>query len=147
MIGAQHYTKKMPAEKLALLIDSLKLPAVILGGPGDVKEAEEIGTLSKKSDIVNLAGKVSLDHSARVVNMSEAVITHDTGLMHIAAAYGKKIISIWGNTIPEFGMYPYQPDPASRMFGVEASSLPALYQDRLSAVSKKTFPMYDGTGR
>jgi ADP-heptose:LPS heptosyltransferase len=35
------------------------------------------------------------------------VITHDTGMMHIAAAFQKKIISIWGNTIPEFGMYPY----------------------------------------
>jgi heptosyltransferase-2 len=36
------------------------------------------------------------------------VFTHDTGLMHIAAAFRKKIYSIWGNTIPEFGMYPYR---------------------------------------
>ena len=27
--------------------------------------------------------------------------------MHIAAAFKKKIISVWGNTVPEFGMYPY----------------------------------------
>jgi ADP-heptose:LPS heptosyltransferase len=36
--------------------------------------------------------------------------------MHIAAAFNKKIISLWGNTIPEFGMYPYQPDPESVVF-------------------------------
>jgi ADP-heptose:LPS heptosyltransferase len=30
--------------------------------------------------------------------------------MHIAAAFKKEIISIWGNTIPEFGMYPYYGD-------------------------------------
>ena len=34
-------------------------------------------------------------------------------MMHIAAAFHKKIISIWGNTIPEFGMYPYKPHPDS----------------------------------
>jgi ADP-heptose:LPS heptosyltransferase len=41
------------------------------------------------------------------------VLTNDTGLMHIAAAFRKKILSFWGNTIPEFGMSPYQPDPVS----------------------------------
>jgi ADP-heptose:LPS heptosyltransferase len=29
--------------------------------------------------------------------------------MHVAAALHKKIISVWGNTIPEFGMEPYMP--------------------------------------
>jgi ADP-heptose:LPS heptosyltransferase len=29
--------------------------------------------------------------------------------MHIAAAFRQKIIVIWGNTVPEFGMYPYLP--------------------------------------
>jgi ADP-heptose:LPS heptosyltransferase len=29
--------------------------------------------------------------------------------MHIAAAYKKEIVSFWGNTVPEFGMYPYMP--------------------------------------
>jgi ADP-heptose:LPS heptosyltransferase len=38
--------------------------------------------------------------------------------MHIAAAFKKKIISVWGNTIPEFGMYPYQTDPDSVMVQV-----------------------------
>ena len=28
-------------------------------------------------------------------------------MMHIAAAFQKEIVSIWGNTIPEFGMYPF----------------------------------------
>jgi hypothetical protein len=35
------------------------------------------------------------------------MITHDTGLMHIAAAFQKPVVSIWGNTVPAFGMYPY----------------------------------------
>ncbi|RTQ44044.1 glycosyl transferase, partial [Hymenobacter gummosus] len=31
-----------------------------------------------------------------------------TGQMHIAAAFRKEIISVWGNTVPEFGMYPFR---------------------------------------
>jgi heptosyltransferase-2 len=29
--------------------------------------------------------------------------------MHIAAAFRKKMVSVWGNTVPAFGMYPYMP--------------------------------------
>jgi ADP-heptose:LPS heptosyltransferase len=59
--------------------------------------------------ILNGCGIYSLHQSASLVEQSSLVITHDTGLMHIAAAFKKKIVSIWGNTIPEFGMYPYLP--------------------------------------
>jgi ADP-heptose:LPS heptosyltransferase len=38
--------------------------------------------------------------------------------MHIASAYKKKIFSIWGNTIPEFGMYPYLPGKGSKIIEV-----------------------------
>jgi heptosyltransferase-2 len=48
-----------------------------------------------------------LNESADLVRKSKLIITHDTGLMHIAAAFKKKIISVWGNTVPGFGMYPY----------------------------------------
>ena len=60
--------------------------------------------------IFNACGKFSLNQSAALVKNSIRVITHDTGLMHIAAAFKKDIISVWGNTVPEFGMYPYTSD-------------------------------------
>ncbi len=122
VIGAQHYTKKLPTEKLAELVDNLDKPAVILGGPGDEIQAGEILSQSRQSNIVNLAGKISLDHSALIIKNAGVVITHDTGLMHIAAAYGKKVLSVWGNTIPGFGMYPYQAHPSSRIFEVNGLS-------------------------
>ena len=59
--------------------------------------------------LLNLCGKLNLPKSAAAVKHAHAVITADTGLMHIAAAFHKKIISVWGNTVPELGMYPFLP--------------------------------------
>ena len=63
-------------------------------------------------------GQCNMGQSASLIRQANVIISHDTGLMHIAAAFKKKIISIWGNTIPEFGMYPYHPHPDSNMVQV-----------------------------
>jgi ADP-heptose:LPS heptosyltransferase len=39
--------------------------------------------------------------------------------MHIAAAYHKKILSVWGNTVPEFGMSPYKPEKGSEILEIK----------------------------
>ncbi|HAX96369.1 MAG TPA: glycosyl transferase, partial [Prolixibacteraceae bacterium] len=62
--------------------------------------------------------KTTINQSACLIKSAELVLTNDTGLMHIAAAFRKKILSFWGNTIPGFGMSPYQPDPGSVMLQV-----------------------------
>jgi len=72
-----------------------------------------------KGIVYNACGKFSINQSASLVQQARMVISHDTGLMHIAAAFKKKIISLWGNTIPEFGMFPYFPDENSRIIQVE----------------------------
>ena len=118
-IGGQHFTKKAPPEKLAVLCEQLDLPVIILGGSEDETAAQLIIRISSNKNITSLAGKLRLNQSAFIIKRSAAVITHDTGLMHIAAAYKKRIISIWGNTIPEFGMYPYLPGDGSRILEVK----------------------------
>lgn len=107
VIGAQHGTKRLPLEKLIELCLKIKYPIVLLGGPEDNKRGEEIARMAG-AHVFNACGSFKLDQSAFLVKMSEQVISHDTGLMHIAAAFNKPILSIWGNTIPGFGMYPYQ---------------------------------------
>jgi ADP-heptose:LPS heptosyltransferase len=57
--------------------------------------------------VLNSCGKLSLHESAYTVSQSSTLITHDTGLMHIAAAFKRPIVSVWGNTVPEFGMTAY----------------------------------------
>jgi len=105
-IGAALNTKKMPMHKLATLCAGINHPTILLGG----KEDAANGALIAESDphkIYNACGKFSINESADIVRRSKFIITHDTGLMHIAAAFNKPMISIWGNTVPEFGMTAY----------------------------------------
>lgn len=105
-IGGQHATKRLPLHKLKELANSISSPIVLLGGKEDIQTAELI-TATNPSNIQNFCGSLSLHQSAYVLSKAATVVTHDTGLMHIAAAFQRQIVSIWGNTIPEFGMTPY----------------------------------------
>jgi len=105
-IGAAHNTKKLPAHKLKQLCSLIDHPIILLGGKEDVALATEI-VLTDPIKIYNACGKFNLNESADLVRKSKLLITHDTGLMHIAAALRKPTISVWGNTVPQFGMYAY----------------------------------------
>jgi len=108
-IGGRHYTKLFPEEKIIAVCNGTALPVLLLGGPEDKERGERIVKLTG-SHVVNGCGKFSISQSASLVRQSQLVITNDTGMMHIAAAFHKPIISIWGNTVPAFGMYPYLPE-------------------------------------
>ena len=104
-IGAKFDTKRLPKEQIKNVVGKIKGNVVLLGGEIDVKMGEVI---AKEYDhVTSLCGKLNLNQSASVIEQSKKVISHDTGLMHIAAAFKKPIVSIWGNTVPEFGFYPY----------------------------------------
>lgn len=121
-IGAQHNTKRLPLEKMCKILQQLNLPVVLLGGKEDVAAAEFIQeTVGEK--VFNGCGKFNLNQSASMVKQSNVLLTHDTGLMHIGAALGTSIVSVWGNTIPEFGMYPYYPNHPEKFVIVENNEL------------------------
>ncbi len=122
VIGAQHFTKKMPEHKLAELIGLLPLPVVIIGGPEDAAIGERLAQTDPEK-AWSACGKYNLFGSASLIKQSRAVISHDTGMMHIAAALQKPIVSLWGNTIPEFGMYPYLPEHPKRYSIAEVKGL------------------------
>lgn len=121
-IGAQHNTKKIPLEKCCDIIQQLDLPVVLLGGKEDVEAANFIH--QKVGDLVFVGcGKYNLNQSASVIEQSRVLISPDTGLMHIGAALGVNIVSVWGNTIPEFGMYPYYPKNPEKFVIIENKDL------------------------
>src|SRR6185369_6907993 len=106
-IGGQHETKKLPLERMVELCKKINRPIVLLGGQEDFDNGEKICEILGVT-VFNSCGKLNLNQSASVVKKAFYVFSHDTGLMHIAAAFKKEVYSIWGNTIPAFGMYPYR---------------------------------------
>jgi ADP-heptose:LPS heptosyltransferase len=106
VIGAAHATKRLPVEKIIEICSGLNLPVLLLGGKEDKVIGDTI-VINSPHYIFNFCGILNLNQSASLVKQAHKVITHDTGLMHIAAAFHKNIIAVWGNTIPEFGMTAY----------------------------------------
>lgn len=106
VIGGSYATKKFPVSKWRELAEQSPYPMILLGGPEDRDEGNEIAAVDP-GKVYNACGKFSLNESADLVRRSKVVITNDTGLMHIAAAYKKPVVSLWGNTTPEMGMFPY----------------------------------------
>lgn len=115
--GGSYYTKQIPLNKLVEICHSTNKQFILLGGKADHAIGEKL--IKVCSNVINACGELSLNQSAYVIKMAETVVTSDTGLMHIAAAFQKRIISLWGNTIPEFGMYPYKQTKDSLMLEVK----------------------------
>jgi len=124
-IGARHNTKILPQGKMIELCDKINMPIILVGDSHDQELGDKIASffntseeskvydeslkkLNKKTVIYNAAGKYNINQTASIIKKSKYVFTHDSGLMHIAAALKKEVFTIWGNTIPLFGMYPYK---------------------------------------
>ncbi|WP_273447280.1 glycosyltransferase family 9 protein [Neolewinella agarilytica] len=107
VIGAAHATKRLTEQQMIDFCAALPHPIVLLGGPAEKETGARIAAQHKH--VINACGRFSLGGSADLVRQAAIVVTHDTGLMHVAAAFHKPIVSVWGNTVPAFGMYPYLP--------------------------------------
>jgi ADP-heptose:LPS heptosyltransferase len=117
VIAGTYPTKRLPPEKIIEICNGIEFPVILLGGKNEQAEAEKIVESAGKN-VFNLTGKINLNQSSSIVKNARLVLTNDTGLMHIAAAFKKKILSFWGNTVPAFGMVPYQADPVSEIMEV-----------------------------
>jgi ADP-heptose:LPS heptosyltransferase len=108
IIGATHFTKRMPNEKISSICNQISGPVVLLGG-NDVKaNGDEIAS-AVGDKVYNTCGNNTLDESVFMVSKANRVIGFDTGLTHIAEAFNVPIASIWGGTVPELlGVQPYQ---------------------------------------
>jgi ADP-heptose:LPS heptosyltransferase len=118
IIGGTYATKRLPVEKITTICQAMHYPIILIGGKNETEISCAVSQ-NTGNHVLNLVGRTSIHESASLVRDANIVLTNDTGMMHIAAAFGKKILSFWGNTIPEFGMSPYRPHPLSKVSEVE----------------------------
>ena len=106
-IGGSKIQKKISLNQINELSKELNYPIVLIGGDEEKNTGELIKEMSKGLNITNLCGTLDLDQSALVIKHSLCLFSNDTGMMHIGAAFNKKIVSFWGCTKPNMGFYPY----------------------------------------
>ncbi len=112
-MGAQFGTKQLPMDLLEASLCNIQVPIVLLGGTMDAQRSAELTHRFPEKRIFDLCGKLQLRQSAWVLKHATVLLTGDTGLMHVAACFRVPIVSVWGNTVPAFGMYPYAPQEPS----------------------------------
>ena len=118
VLSGTYYTKRLPAEKHLEFLNQVQVPCILIGGKSEVKLARQIAERAQGT-ILNLCHQLTINQSASVVKNARLVVANDTGLMHIAAAFNKKILSVWGSTTPDLGMTPYLPHPVSHLQKVD----------------------------
>ncbi len=121
-IGAGHFTKRLPRHKLIELAEKLHGPMVIIGGPEDQATGRAIAD-AVGARAYDATGKYDMPGSASLIRQATSVIAHDSGAMHVASAFRKNVVSVWGNTVPAFGMGPYIPQHPERAHISEVNGL------------------------
>lgn len=107
--GGLHNTKQMPVMLMAEFCKLIQYPVLIAGSETDRERAEAV--IRESGGVCfNGCGKFTLAETAFLLSKAKTVVSSDSGLMHVAAAFKVPVVSVWGNTVPSFGMYPLFPD-------------------------------------
>ena len=102
--GTNWETKKWPIESFAELVQPLRerfgLLSVVAGAQDCVELAASVRALNPSEGIIDLAGKTSLPELISLLSGAAVVIANDSGPMHIAAALGRPLVTLYGPTDP-----------------------------------------------
>ncbi len=99
-VGSSCESRLWFPERTAAVADALAtrgISTVLVGGPGDVAFAN-VADASARSTVTNLAGQTTLRHLIGIFERCNAAFGPDSGPMHIAAAVGTRVVSLWGAT-------------------------------------------------
>lgn len=138
VVGAKHFTKTIPLDKLKELCEKITIPIMLIGGAEDAYAGLQIESVDKFK-IYNACGNFNINQSASIIKKAKFVITGDTGMMHIAAALNKRVISIFGGTEKRLGFTPYNNSANNVMIENTNLSCRPCHKHGLSACPKGHF--------
>jgi len=117
-IQAKNATRKLPAEKVLELCRKLNHKIVITHNAEDIQTTEYLkNKLGEK--IINWSENTDIQQIAYLISQSKLVISYDSEIMHLATAFEKITISIWGNTVSIWGNAAFNAAKHTKQFEVE----------------------------
>ena len=119
-LGASYATKRMDTAMLRAFASSCSRSIILVGGKDVATMAEHLSDLP---NVINAVGQLSIIESALLIRESLLVVSGDSAMMHIAAAFQKKMIAIWGSTTPRFGMEPYYGSRGDQHLNIQVEDL------------------------
>jgi heptosyltransferase-2 len=98
--------KRWPASHFAGLAKAIiaadpLAQVALLGSPKDREVCDEIVAMAGDIGIFNLAGVTKLDEAVALIARAGAVVSNDSGLLHVASALNRPVIAIYGPTDPD----------------------------------------------
>ncbi|MFA5583751.1 MAG: glycosyltransferase family 9 protein [Bacteriovoracaceae bacterium] len=106
--SASFQPKRWPVDRFVELTHKLLSrgeKVIVLAGPSD-HFCDAFNSI-KSENFLNLQGKTSLSESMSIISSAKLCIGNDSGMNHIAEAYGVKCLTIFGPTDPRFGFAPH----------------------------------------
>ena len=107
--GAAHATKRWPVEHWRLLVDRIVaagMDVVVAGGAADADIADTVAA-GRGGRSRSAAGLFGLQATGAVLRRAKALVSGDTGVMHMAASVGTPVVALFGPTVEAFGFFPY----------------------------------------
>jgi heptosyltransferase-2 len=95
--------KRWPASHFAVLAEQLALPVVLLGSGKEAGLCAEIVhtvNAARAGHCLSWAGRTSLDQALAAIAAAKAMVSNDSGLMHVAAAFGVPQVALFGSSSP-----------------------------------------------
>ncbi len=108
--GAAHATKRWPTDSWIALVGRLAAAGkdiVVVGGSADQELCAAVARAGGSAAAV-AAGEFGLQGTGGLISRAEALISGDTGVMHMATALGTPVLALFGPTVKEFGFFPYR---------------------------------------
>lgn len=96
--------KRWPAEYYASLTCKMSNKGWSVWLFGSEKDKAVCDTVNRESGgvCINLAGSTSLNQAVDLLSLAKAVVTNDSGLMHVAAALDRPLVALYGSSDPTF---------------------------------------------
>jgi len=139
--------KAYPLSQMLTVIEALsKNYKIVLFGAKGIEENQLQTVADKNDNVINLAGKLSLNDELDIISNLKLMISMDSGNAHLAAMQGVKVLTIWGVTHPFAGFYPFHQDKTNAVLAnrskfpklptsVYGNTFPEGYEDVFSTIS------------